>query len=353
MSRPQKTGVLVVNLGTPLSYRVADVRRYLKEFLSDPRVIDIPAVLRFLLLNLIILPFRSPKSAAAYQTIWTPQGSPLSVYTQNLADNMQAQLGSSYVVRVGMRYQSPSITKALAFFQSQNIDNLIVLPLFPQYSSAATGSALECVYTTVSRLWNVLPLQVLPSFFDHPGFIRCFAHNIRTSLVSFPADHVLFSYHGLPERHILKSACSTDSSCVSQCLSTPNCCAEMREDNTFCYRAQCFATTQALVKELVLPIPYSTSFQSRLGRSRWIEPYTDVQLSELANRGIQNLMVVCPAFTADCLETLEEINIRAAEQWRSLGGKDLVLVPSLNASEPWTLALSSYVQAVTRHNWIS
>jgi protoporphyrin/coproporphyrin ferrochelatase len=330
-------GVLLINLGTPDSPGVPEVRRYLREFLSDPRVLDLHPLGRFLLLNLVILPFRPSKSARAYQMIWTEAGSPLLVHSQRLTEEVRRSLGSEYVVELAMRYGSPSIPSALARLVQQIPRKIVVLPLFPQYSSAASGSALERVYQVLGPSWNLPPVATVGAFYDDPGFIAAFAGVARRHLDDFRPDFVLFSYHGLPERHVRKSDWSG-----RHCLQNPACCDAIVPENRHCYRAHCFATTRALAATLGLAADrHSVSFQSRLGRTPWLHPYTDLVLPELARAGKKRLAVLCPAFVADCLETLEEIGIRAREQWRSLGGEDLLLVPSLNAEPAW-------VETVTR-----
>jgi ferrochelatase len=332
-------GVLLVNLGTPDSARVPDVRRYLREFLSDPRVIDIHPVGRWLLLNLIILPFRPAKSARAYQSIWG-DGSPLLTHSRHLTEAVQRALGPAYLVELAMRYGAPSIPDALARLQAAQPSKIVVLPLFPQYSSAATGSAVERVYQVLGAAWNVVPLEVLGAFHDDPGFIEAFAAVAGQHLPAFRPDHVLFSYHGLPERQIRKS-----DPTGRHCLTAPGCCDALVPANRACYRAHCFATTRALAARLELPADrHSVSFQSRLGRTPWISPYTDLVLPELARAGKKRVAVLCPAFVADCLETVEEIGIRAREQWRSLGGEELLLVPSLNAEPRWVEAVARLVR---------
>ena len=335
------TGVLLLNLGTPDSPSVPDVRRYLREFLSDPRVIDIHPIGRWLLLNLFILPFRPAKSGRAYQSIWGERGSPLLFHSRDLAAGVAQALGPGYVVELGMRYGQPAIAGALAKLAAADPAKIIVVPLFPQYSAAATGSALERVYDVVGSRWNVSPIDTVGAFYDDPGFIAAFAEVARRHISAFRPDYVLFSYHGLPERHMRKSDATG-----THCLQSPSCCDAIGPANGNCYRAHCFATTRALVAALGLaPEGHSVSFQSRLGRTPWIHPYTDLVLPELAKAGKKRLAVMSPAFVADCLETVEEIGIRAKEQWRGLGGEDLLLVPSLNAEPAWIAALARLVRA--------
>lgn len=337
------TGVLLVNLGTPDSPSVPDVRRYLREFLSDPRVIDINPVGRSLLLNLVILPFRPAKSGKAYASIWGTegQGSPLLDHSRRLTTGVARALGGGYLVELGMRYGNPSIPDALGRLLAGDPGRIVVLPLFPQYSSAANGSAVERVYEVLGQAWNVPPVQTIGAFYDHPGFLDAFVEVARRHLPEFRPDHVLFSYHGLPERHVRKSDLSG-----RHCLASPSCCDAIGAQNRYCYRAHCFATTRALASRLGLAADgYGVSFQSRLGRTPWIKPYTDLVLPELARAGKKRLAVMCPAFVADCLETVEEIGIRAREQWRSLGGEELLLVPSLNAEPTWIKAVADMVRA--------
>lgn len=334
-------GLLLLNLGTPDAPRPREVRRYLREFLSDPRVLDIAAPLRALLLNLIILPVRPRRSAAAYAKIWTDRGSPLLFHSQDLETAVQSRLGDGWRVRLGMRYGSPSVRSALqALLDEGQVDRLIVLPLYPQQSSAATGSSIEEVFRVLSQRWVVPSVQIVEPFFDDPGFVRAFAAQGRPILEKVRPDHVLFSFHGLPERHLTKS-----EDCGSYCLRRDDCCAAVGPQNRSCYRAQCFATAQKLASDLAIePERYTVCFQSRLGRTPWIQPHTDVVLPELRRRGVRRVVVFCPAFVADCLETLEEIGIRAREEFLREGGEELVLVPSLNASPEWVDAVIAMVQ---------
>lgn len=333
-------GVLLVNLGTPASPSRRDVRRYLREFLSDPLVIDIPALPRWLLLNCFILPFRPRTSAAAYAKIWTDAGSPLRVYSEELRRGVQRELGDEYTVAMAMRYGEPSIRAGVESIRSADVTRWIVLPLFPQYSSAATRSAVDAVSAELSRVNDDMPVEVLPAFYDDPAFIEAFAKVARPRIDAFEPDHVLFSYHGLPERQVK----ATDRS-GTHCLASDGCCDAIGGANENCYRAQCYATTRSLSRALDLaPDAHSTSFQSRLGRTPWIQPYTDHVLPELADRGVKRLAVMCPAFVADCLETIEEIGIRGRDQWRSCGGEELELIPSLNAEAPWIDAVARMIR---------
>ncbi|MEM7677333.1 MAG: ferrochelatase, partial [Myxococcota bacterium] len=334
----------LVNLGTPDSTAVGDVRRYLREFLSDPRVIDINPIARWLLLNLIILPFRPRQSAEAYRAVWTDRGSPLLFHGQDLAKLVDERLGGGHHVALAMRYGSPSIPDVIDKMLADGVERIVVVPLFPQYSSAATGSALDRVYQVAGEAWNVPSIDAVPAFYDHEAFIEAFATVARPHLASFRSDFVLFSYHGVPERHVQKS-----DRTGQHCLRKDDCCASIGPVNRYCYRAQCFATTRALVRALELSEDsYQTSFQSRLGKTPWIQPYTDELLPELVERGVRRLAVMCPAFVADCLETIEEIGIRAKEDWVAAGGEDLLLVPSLNSEPAWADAVVRLVKDASR-----
>lgn len=339
MSDATPTGVLLIQLGTPLSTEVSDVRAYLREFLSDPRVIDLPAAARALLLNAVILPFRPRRSAEAYEKIWTDDGSPLTLNTEALAEAVADRLGDGYRVAVGMRYQEPSLASAVDRLQSEGCGRIVVLPLFPQYASAAAGSAAEAALIEIGSRWNVPDVVSIGAFFGDDRFVEALAETTRPHLDAFGADHVLFSYHGLPEKQIRKSDPSG-----SWCLETPTCCDRMVETNAFCYRAQCYATTRAAAARLGLDEgTYSTAFQSRLAGQKWIEPYTDKELPDLYRRGVRRLAVLTPSFTADCLETLEEIGIRGRTQWEELGGDAFLLVPCLNADPRWADAVADMV----------
>jgi len=304
-------------------------------------VIDIPALPRWLLLNFVILPFRPRKSAAAYAKIWTEAGSPLRVYGDELSRAVERALGEDYAVTLAMRYGEPSIASAIRTLRDRGVSRWIVLPLFPQYSTAATQSAIDAVEAESLATIPDDPLVFLPPFYDDAGFISAFTDVIRPRLEAFHPDHVLFSYHGLPERQVR----ATDPT-GAHCLADASCCDAITDANRNCYRAQCFATTRSLARALDLPPEtHSTSFQSRLGRTPWIRPYTDLVLPELAARGVRRISIVCPAFVADCLETIEEIGIRAREQWESCGGEALELVPSLNATPGWVDAVVRMIRA--------
>jgi ferrochelatase len=331
LTRPAPIGLLLVNVGTPDAPETGPVRRYLAEFLSDPRVVDIPAVPRWLLLHGIILRFRPRKSAEAYRAVWTPQGSPLLVHSRAFRDRLAEQLGDRWAVEIGMRYGNPSIGAALTRLRAAGVDRLVVMPVFPQYASAATGTALEAVYRALSERWNVPSVSVVPPFYDEAEFLDAFAARARPHQEALTPDHVLFSFHGLPERQIRRS-----DEGRGHCLASPGCCDRIGPENRTCYRAQCFSTARGLAERMALAEDgFSVTFQSRLGRTPWISPHTDEVIDRLAKQGKKRLLVVCPAFVADCLETLEEIAMRAKEQFVEAGGEDLRLVPSLNDDPSW------------------
>ncbi len=320
--------LLLVNLGTPDAPTTPAVRRYLRQFLSDPRVIDIPALARAALLNFVILPFRSSKSAEAYRKIWTPRGSPLLSFSQDLAAAVAAQM-PGWKVELAMRYGNPSIASAIG--KLGPVDRLVVLPLYPQYASASTGSSVEEVFRVLASQAVVPQVTTVGAFYDDAGFLDAFAGVGRSVLENARSEHVLFSFHGLPERQV-KASDPTGA----HCLASAGCCDRIVEANKDCYRAQCFATARGLASRLGLKDgAWGVSFQSRLGRTPWIKPWTDEVLPELAAKGVKRLAVFSPAFVADCLETLEEIGIRAREQFLALGGETLTLVPSLNAAPAW------------------
>jgi ferrochelatase len=333
-------GALLLNLGTPASPRVSDVRRYLRQFLSDPRVIDLPAAARRLLLEAVILPFRPRRSAEAYAKIWTPEGSPLLVHGRALREGVAAALGEAFRVELGMRYGEPSIASGVEGLLGAGARRIVALPLFPQYASASTGSALEALSAAVAGHPQLSLVVAREDFYDAPGFVAAFASVAAPVLRDFRPDHVLFSYHGLPERQLRRGDASG-----SHCLASDACCDAISSVNARCYRAQCHATTRALVAALDLDAAATTTaFQSRLGRTPWIRPYTDLVLPELFERGVRRLALLCPSFVADCLETLEEIGIRARAQWLELGGQELLLVPSLNAEPSWVRSVAGWIR---------
>lgn len=337
-----KTAVLVVNLGTPDAPSASKVRTYLREFLNDPRVLDIPALGRWMLLNLIILPFRPRKSAEAYAKIWTAAGSPLLVNTQVFTEKLRAALPKDFAVDFAMRYGNPSLESKLETLLAGSPDELILLPMYPQYSAASTGSTLDKIYSLLKGRWNIPAVRTIGPFHGDSGFLDACAGIGRPYLESVAPDHVLFSYHGLPERQIRRG-----ESLAGHCLKADNsCCATLTAKNNYCYRAQCYETSRQLARRLGLsPEQYTVCFQSRLGRTPWIKPYTDLALTELGRQGKRTLLVFEPSFTADCLETLEEITMRGSATFIESGGRKLVLVPSLNSADVWVKAARNIVLA--------
>lgn len=337
------TGVLLVNLGTPDRPDVPAVRRYLAEFLSDERVLDMHPLARALLLYGVILPFRPKRSAAAYQKVWDPErGSPLLFHSQDLAAALQAELGQGHVVRLAMRYGQPDLPTAIEALEAAGCGRLVVVPLYPQYASSSTGSTLERVYDLVKGRPVPPAVAVVPDFYDHPGFLGPSASIARPLLADFGPDHVLMSFHGLPEHHVR----FTDFS-GSHCLSDAACCAALNDANRSCYRAQCFATARALALDLGLADDaWSVSFQSRLTKVPWIKPYTDIVVPELAKAGVRRLAVLCPSFVSDCLETLEEIGIGIKEEFEATHDEAaLLLVPCVNSDPRWVEGLAAMVRS--------
>jgi ferrochelatase len=315
------------------------VRRYLREFLSDPRVIDLPWLPRKLLLEGAILPTRPRRSAAAYEKVWTDAGSPLLVHGRALRDALQQRLGRGFRVELGMRYGNPSLADGLRRLEEHGVREVTALPLFPQYASSSSGSALEALFAAPAAE-RLARIATLGAFYDDPGFLDAWREVAAPVLADFRADHVLFSYHGLPERQIRAADPSG-----AHCLASADCCEPMRRPARDCYRAQCYATTTALVAALGRDAAKaSTTIQSRRGPTPGIPPNTDHVLPELAGRGVRRLAVLCPSFVADCLETLEEIGIRGRAQWSGLGGEALCLVPCPNAHPRWVEAVADLVR---------
>ncbi len=338
-----KTGVLLVNLGTPDRPDVPAVRRYLAEFLSDPRVLDMAPLGRALLLYGVILPFRPKRSARAYRKVWDAErGSPLLFHSQDLAARLQETLGQGYAVRLAMRYGQPDLPTAIDALEAAGCKRVVVVPLYPQSASSSTGSTLDRVYELVQGRPVPPAVSVLPDFYDAPGFIGPQAALARPLLEALQPDHVLMSFHGVPERQVR----FTDYS-GTHCLADKACCDVMGEANRSCYRAQSFATARALAAALDLPDgAWSVSFQSRLGRIPWIKPYTDHRVPELAKQGVKRLLVLCPSFTADCLETLEEIGLGIKAEFEALvPGGELRLVPCVNADPRWVEGLAAMVRS--------
>lgn len=333
---PNPTGILLVNLGTPDSHSKADVFRYLNEFLTDGRVIDFPWLRRQLLVRGIIVPFRYRQSAKLYRHLWTEEGSPLLVYGKAVQEKLQTSLGDQFKVSLAMRYQNPSISSGLEELKQARVKELIIFPLFPQYASATTGSVHQKVMEHVKN-WEVIPkLTFINSYYDHPAFIEAFCQRGQQYPLS-AYDHILFSFHGLPERQLRKADCG------KQCL-TSDCCKKINAVNQFCYKAQCHATALAIANTLNIPSNrYTICFQSRLGKDPWIQPYTSDVIESCAKQGYKKLLVFCPAFVCDCLETLTEISVEYQAFFKEKGGEELQLVEGLNTHPAWIQALHTIV----------
>jgi protoporphyrin/coproporphyrin ferrochelatase len=329
-------GVLLVNLGSPDSPSVGDVRRYLREFLMDGRVLDAPWPVRFCVVHFAILPFRPKQSAEAYHKIWTPAGSPLVVTSRNVQTQLQQRV--SVPVELAMRYQNPSIPQAVRNLAQKGVNEVLIIPLFPHYAMSSFETAVERVREVSAALSPQMRLTVQPPCFEEPDYIAALVGSAREYLKQ-GYDHLLFSFHGLPERHLRKS---DPTGC--HCLATEDCCRTASPAHATCYRAQCFKTVATFVKEGgVLEGKYSVAFQSRLGRDPWLKPYTDFELVRLAQEGVRKLLVMCPAFVADCLETLEEIGMRGRRTFLEAGGRECTLIPCLNEHPLWLGALEEMV----------
>jgi len=329
-------GVLLVNLGSPDSPSVPDVRRYLREFLMDGRVLDVNWLLRFCIVHFAILPSRPKQSGEAYAKIWTPAGSPLVSISRNVQAKLQARV--SVPIELAMRYQNPSIPDAVRSLSDKGVDEVLLIPLFPHYAMSSFETAAERVKEVVSSRAPHMRVQVHPPFYQDPDYIAALAASAQQYLQQ-PYDHLLFSFHGLPERHLRKS-----DPTGRHCLATESCCTTPSPAHATCYRAQCFKTVAAFVRQAGVPESnYSVAFQSRLGRTPWLQPYTDAELPRLAQDGVKRLLVMCPAFVSDCLETLEEIGMRGRETFTEAGGTDLTLIPCLNEHPLWVEALENMV----------
>jgi protoporphyrin/coproporphyrin ferrochelatase len=329
-------GALLVNLGSPDSPSVADVRRYLREFLMDGRVLDVNWLLRFCIVHFAILPFRPKQSAEAYHKIWTPAGSPLVVTSRNVQAKLQQRV--SVPVELAMRYQNPSIPDAVRSLVSKGVDEVLLIPLFPHYAMSSFETAVERVKEVAAARAPQMRVQVQPPCFEDQDYITALVASAQ-DVLGRGCDHLLFSFHGLPERHMRKA-----DPTGSHCLATENCCTTASPAHATCYRAQCFKTVAAFVKQAGVPEgKYSVAFQSRLGRDPWLKPYTDYELPRLAQRGVRKLLVICPAFVSDCLETIEEIGLRGRETFLGAGGTDFALIPCLNEHPLWLKALEKMV----------
>ncbi|MBK9138856.1 MAG: ferrochelatase [Verrucomicrobia bacterium] len=332
-----KQGVLLVNLGSPDSPSVPDVRRYLREFLMDGRVLDAPWPIRFAVVHFAILPSRPKQSAEAYHQVWTPEGSPLVVTSRKVQAALAARV--PVPVELAMRYQNPSITSAVQRLAAQGVKRLLLIPLFPHFAMSSYETAVERVREVVARECPGMTIEVQPPYYDHPDYLDALVESAQPYLAR-GFDHLLFSFHGIPERHLRKSDPTR-----GHCLQVPNCCEVASPAHATCYRAQCLKTVAGFVQRTNLPKErYSIAFQSRLGRDPWLKPYTDQELERFGKAGVKRLLVICPAFVSDCLETLEEIGMRGRETFQHAGGGEYEQIPCLNDHPRWIAALEGMVK---------
>jgi ferrochelatase len=331
------SAVLLVNLGSPDSPSVPDVRRYLREFLMDRRVLDAPFPVRWFVVNCLILPRRPKESAHAYATIWTDQGSPLVVTSRNVQRLLQARL--DLPVELAMRYQRPSIADAVARLRDQGTTRVLLIPLFPHYAMSSYETAVERVKEKAVASASEMEVVVQPPYYADPEYVAALLASAAPQLEE-GFDHLLFSFHGIPERHLRKS-----DPTKAHCLQVSDCCEVASPAHDHCYRHQCFRTVAEFVARAGIPADkYSVSFQSRLGRDPWLKPYTDVEVERFARAGVKRLLVMCPAFVSDCLETIEEIGQRARDSFLQAGGSEFSLIPCLNEHPRWIEALEKMVR---------
>ena len=329
-------GVLIMNLGSPDSPKVGDVRRYLRQFLMDGRVIDAPLPIRFMIVEGFILPFRPKNSAEAYEQIWTREGSPLISSGRKTVEALRS--GLDLPIELAMRYQNPSVKEGLGKLHEQGVTDCYLIPLFPHYAMSSFETAVEHVQSVAKKHFSGMKVEVIPPYYQHSEYLESLAARTRPYLEK-EYDHLLFSFHGIPERHLRKS-----DPTGTHCLCVENCCEVESPAHAFCYRAQCFATVRELVKLLDIPKEkYSVSFQSRLGRDPWLKPYTDFEIPRLVEEGKKRMKVICPAFVSDCLETIEEIGMRGKELFEEAGGTDFELIPCLNEHPRWIDALTHFI----------
>ena len=330
-------GALLINLGSPDSPDPKDVKRYLGEFLMDERVIDLPKPLRTFLVKGIILNTRPKKSAKAYKKIWWEEGSPLIVLSKRLQEAVQKKV--SVPMGLAMRYGSPSIKHGIKSLVDQGVDEIMLIPLYPQFAMATTETILVLAEKIKNEKYPELEFTVLPPFYNHPDYIKVLSQSIQEDLKDKKWEHLLFSYHGIPERHIRKSDITK-----SHCKIDKSCCQTTSEAHQYCYRHQCYETTRQVAEYLELKEgTYSTSFQSRLGVDPWLQPYTDQTVARFAKKGIKNMAIVTPAFVSDCLETLEEIGMEAAEDFEEKGGEELHVIPCINTRTDWVNVMSRWI----------
>lgn len=332
-----KKAVLLLNLGSPASTKVGDVRRYLREFLMDSRVIDSPAFQRAMVVHLVILPFRAKRTAEAYRQIWRPDGSPLLIMSSRQRDLVQAEVETT--VALAMRYGSPSICEVVTGLVDDGVEEIFIMPLYPQYAMSSYETVVVRVMEEIQRLKPSMGTTLLQPFYDDPEYVDALLQSSESYLKE-GFDKLIFSFHGLPERHLRKSDTSH-----AHCLSTAGCCQNNHPAHATCYRSQCFKTVEKFTARAGLsPDNYLVTFQSRLGRDPWLRPYTEQTLDTLGRDGVGKLLVMCPAFVTDCLETLEEIAIRGKSVFEKAGGGSLTLIPCMNDHSAWIQFLAGKIK---------
>ena len=331
-------GVLLVNLGSPESPTAKDVKPYLDEFLMDKYVIDVPFLLRALLVRGIILQTRPKKSAAAYAKIWWDEGSPLVVISQRMHKKVESLV--DIPVALSMRYGKMTILKGLQELKDKGVTEVMLFPLYPQHAMASTTTILVLAEELRVKYFPEMTFTIVPAFYNKPGYIKALSNSIKKHLDTFDYDHLLFSYHGIPKRHIRKTDVTK-----SHCTIDGSCCQTASPAHEFCYRHQCYETTRQVVKLLGIPEgKYSQTFQSRLAGDKWLTPYTDVEINKMPEKGIKKLAVVTPAFVSDCLETLEEIAMEANHQFKENGGEEFMAIPCMNDGDEWCETVASWIK---------
>jgi ferrochelatase len=345
----KKRFLILVNLGSPDSFEVSDVRKYLRQFLSDERVIDAPYLIRKMIVEGFILPFRPKKSAHAYQSVWMKEGAPLKVITENFRKALTPLVDAH--MAVAMRYGNPTPEAALAELENQNsdINEIFIAPLYPHYAMSSFETAYLYVIEKIKALRPNVKFKILQPFYDEKEYINSLSQSIAP-FIEKPYDHLLFSYHGLPVRHLKKS-----DPTKKHCYQVDNCCDVKSDAWNFCYKHQTIQTTKLVASQLKIPAhKFSYSFQSRLGSDEWIKPFTDEQFQKFSGQGIKNLLVVCPAFVSDCLETLEEIAMRGKEQFIAAGGESFTFIPCMNTNTKWVEIFAGYcndAESTYQHLW--
>ena len=330
-------GVLLVNLGSPESPEPKNVKTYLDEFLMDKYVIDVPFLLRAFLVRGIILRKRPEKSAEAYKKIWWDEGSPLVVLSKRMHEKIKKLV--EIPVSLSMRYGSPSILSGLQELADQGVTEVLLFPLYPHHAMSSTTTVIELAEELRKKHFPEMKFTIVPAFYNKPDYIEALANSIKKHLEGYDYDHLLFSYHGLPERHIRKTDVTK-----SHCKIDGSCCNTPSPAHEFCYRHQCYETTKLVIKQLGIPEgKYSQTFQSRLAGDKWLEPYTDVEVNKMPEKGIKNLAVVTPAFVADCLETLEEIAMEAKHQFKEHGGENFLAIPCMNDGDEWCGVMGNWI----------